>query len=156
VAWNDRGRIRPEPKTKTDYWFSKYNRVTGHVTSGSHVGTFCTTAIVRRKKRGGKSGHAQNIFPWRHFGQGSFRSRNVVSSIPAQARCARYNIMWSSILEEKKPDILSGNSSTFVYQYPKQNCSHDRTGVHRENCCILFIIQWTGELYNWKHTCLFV
>jgi hypothetical protein len=27
MAWNDRGRIRPEPKTKTDYWFSKYNRV---------------------------------------------------------------------------------------------------------------------------------
>jgi hypothetical protein len=35
----------------------------GHVTSGSHVGTFCTTAIVRRKKRGGKSGHAQKNFP---------------------------------------------------------------------------------------------
>ena len=27
MALNDRDRIRLEPKTKTDYWFSKYNRV---------------------------------------------------------------------------------------------------------------------------------
>jgi hypothetical protein len=30
MAWNDRYRIRLEPKTKTDYWFSKYNRVLLH------------------------------------------------------------------------------------------------------------------------------
>jgi hypothetical protein len=30
MAWNDRDRIRLEPKIKTDYWFSKYNRVLLH------------------------------------------------------------------------------------------------------------------------------
>jgi hypothetical protein len=41
--------------------------VTWLVTSGSHgtCTTFCTT-IVRKKARG-KSGHAQNMLPWRHF-----------------------------------------------------------------------------------------
>ena len=30
MACNDRDRIRLEPKTKTDSWFSKYNRVLLH------------------------------------------------------------------------------------------------------------------------------
>ena len=30
MAWNARDRIRLEPKTKTNYWFSKYNRVLLH------------------------------------------------------------------------------------------------------------------------------
>jgi hypothetical protein len=48
--------------------------------------------------------------------------------------------------------LVQGLPYDHDHDAPKQNCSHDRTGVHRENCCILFIIQWTGELYNWENT----
>jgi hypothetical protein len=46
MAWNDRDRIRLEPKTKTDYWFSKYNRVLLHY-SVSINAVAATAAYIR-------------------------------------------------------------------------------------------------------------